>query len=129
VALGVAATAMAVVAFAVGLHWAPSASPPRMRCSISWCERHSCSSSSGDAPVSTRDLLGLLVQPWACAAAVALALFALRYFAPPGLGAGLGSAIAAALTLGLTATVTWSTPVGRRSVRDLAALLRRQKVA
>ena len=127
---GVAATAMAVVAFAFGLHWGAigvAAAYALLDLVVRTPLLFQLVGRRG--PVSVRDLLGLLVQPWACAAAVALALFALRHFAPPSLGPGLGSAIAAVLTLGVTAGVTWSTAEGRRSVQDLAALLRRQKVA
>jgi O-antigen/teichoic acid export membrane protein len=80
-------------------------------------------------PVSVRDLLQLLVQPWFCAAAVTGALLTLRHALGANLRPAVGTTLAALITLGVTAAATWSTASGRSSVHDLLALLRRRKPA
>ena len=127
---GVLATTLAVLCFIVGLPWGALGVAlsyslldlvVRTPILIYWVGRR--------GPVSSRDLLLLLVPALSCAAGVCAALLGFRTLAGPGLGPELGSLLGALITVAVATTITWATPGGRRSFRDLRQLFGRKKMA
>lgn len=125
---GILATTIAVISFAVGLRWGA------VGVAASYCATDTLLRTpvlihlvGRQGPVTVGDLVRLLMQPWLCAASVAGALLVLRHFGGGGMRPALGCALGALTTLGVTWAVTWATPGGRSSVRDLIALFGRKK--